>query len=364
MKKRNAAIDLLRIMSMCMIIILHQINKGLQIESLENWYDYTNKYILALSFCAVNVFVLISSYYLSEDNRIKIKTIATLLMENWIINFLVTLGTVFIGKEPFNYVDYLYIIFPFFTRRNWFLCVYLVLYLLHPFLNIIINRLNRNSYRVFLGILICVFCILPTIMPNRNWTFDKMRGYSIIWFVVLYFSVPYLKKYSNNGTKHITIKLISFFLIGFVMLLSSIIIDSLASVIGRKEISLYKDMWFCYDSLPVYIMSIILLSIFHSLSVDRNKEYHPLMLNRIISFFGSCTLGVYLIHDNYKLRDVLWTSIIKVETFSALPFSFILYILISVCVFFLCSCSYFVVHNIVMTIIKKFKVFESHIVIE
>lgn len=37
MNKRNATIDLLRIISMCMIIILHEINKGIQLSELNNF---------------------------------------------------------------------------------------------------------------------------------------------------------------------------------------------------------------------------------------------------------------------------------------------------------------------------------------
>ena len=63
---RNYAIDLLKIVSMYMIVLLHSGSHGgtLEIDTGLNAYTIFFHFIDALTMCAPNVFVLISGYFL------------------------------------------------------------------------------------------------------------------------------------------------------------------------------------------------------------------------------------------------------------------------------------------------------------
>lgn len=312
-------------------------------------------------FCSVNLFVMISANFLTDDNTIKLRSIITLLAENWIINFAVVIVSAMIFKAQFSKIDIIYILFPFFTRRNWFICVYLVLYLLHPFLNIIIQKIDYRSHRILMFILIGLFSVLPSIMPNRNWTFDGMYGYSIIWFVVLYFTTAFIKKsYTSNRSRNV-LNLCMYLLLGFVMLFSKFFVTIVAKQIGVEALLQYRNIWFSYDSLPVYTMGVLIFKIFYSQNIFKNFNSR---IAHYVSLLGSSTLGVYLIHDNYKIREFLWSEMINVQSFSMHPYSFLVYLVIAIAVFLICSVIYYCFHRIYKRLTSKLKIMNKNIVIE
>lgn len=360
-KNRNSTIDLLRVISMLMIIVLHEINKGIQPNALDNVYDYINTYILALVFCSVNLFVLISANFLCDNNQIKLKTVGKLLVENWVINFLVVVIIGLINGNYLSKIDIVYVLFPFFTRRNWFVCVYLILYLVHPFLNIIISRLDKTNFNILILLCFGIFSVLPSIMPNRNWTFDTMYGYSIIWFIVLYFSAAYIRKFGSTNAKERKLTMsIAYLGLGALMVAVKKTVILTSSSLGIEAIYRYRNIWFAYDSVPVYLMSVIIYKSFYQKKLIK----HESRVSSIISGLGASTLGVYLIHDNYKIRDILWTDLIRIKSISESPGAIFFYLLIALLVFILCSAIYILLDRIVDSLLNHFKVFDKTYVIE
>ena len=81
-KERNSSIELLRIISMIMIILLHFLGGtgyiGIIEEGTKNYY-LTN-ILESLAIVGVNVFVLISSYFLINSNKVKLRKVIDLLL--------------------------------------------------------------------------------------------------------------------------------------------------------------------------------------------------------------------------------------------------------------------------------------------
>lgn len=353
-KERNIGIDLLRIVSMCMIIVLHIINKGANISALPVALRVENEVILAFTMCSVNVYVLISSYFLDESTMVKGKKILQMFFECWIINFGVAFILHFLGIVKLSKpVDYLYLLFPFLTRRNWFINVYILLYFLHPFINFFINAIDKNVYKKLIAILVLIFSVYPSIMPNRNWTFDVMKGYDIVWFVCLYLIMSYIKRYYlQDKVFHIRAFKLCFLglLCVIIMVLSKeFIITIIGNRIGSERLNSLDNIWYTYDSIPVLIMSFVFFLLFYQL----NSKLRIGRFSTIIAIFGPCTLGVYMIHDNFKMREVLWEKIIPVYCICDKWWCFIMYVLISVMIFFICSLLYMIIHYFISFLIKK-----------
>lgn len=75
-KERNRNLDLLRIVSMFMVVLLHSFNHGGLLQDIAPAYGTPNLYLVQaiFSFClvAVNCFVLISGYFLcASDFKLK-----------------------------------------------------------------------------------------------------------------------------------------------------------------------------------------------------------------------------------------------------------------------------------------------------
>lgn len=344
---RDVSLDLLRIVSMCMIIVLHEINKGLNIQRLVSVSDVVNQYMVALTMCSVNLFVLISAYFLVEDNKINFGKVLKIIIELWLVNFIVSVGLFIFGVASFSKEDLIYTVFPFFSRRNWFINVYLVLYVLHPYINRAIYGLSNKAYKSLCIILFMFFSVLPSIMPNKNWTYDVLHGYSVSWFICLYIFMGYYKRHLD-WKKIVRYKaLLLYFVLGLIMIASQLLIEFIGKVVGSDTIVSLHNMLFYYDSVPVLLMAFIVFHIFRGISINNSR------IRTGISILGSSSLGVYIIHDNYKLREVLWSNIINIKTIGTHWFAIIVYILIGVSIYIVCSILFRLIDKLINIVFEK-----------
>lgn len=198
-KERNVGLDLLRIVSMLMIVTLHYLDKGGALWQTERntflWYFIW--LLRALCLVSVNCYVLISAYFLTSSKEIKLIKIVELLTEMWTYSIGI-LFIFFLVGVPISVSDIIYACFPFITKRYWFINTYILMYLLHPFLNKIIWNINKKEFKRLLIILIMFFSFEQSILPLPEMTLDATGGYGILWFVVLYFTAAYIKRF---GTK-------------------------------------------------------------------------------------------------------------------------------------------------------------------
>lgn len=355
---RNPGFDLFRAISMIFIITLHIINKGRLINN-DNSISQNIIYnsILSLCLCGVNCFVLISASFLLDSNKIKLSKVVQMIAELWIINFIVSVtGMVFEQKEV-GFLEIVYLLFPFFTRQNWFINVYLLLYLLHPFLNVVLKAISKKQLGYLSLILFISFCILPSVLPNRNWTFDTANGYSITWFIALYVFCAFLKRESNK--KVLSLHSWFYFLIIvfciLTMVSSRFFFRYLQSKIGIDELYI-ELLWFQYDSLFVLLESICLFCVFKNAKI-RSTISIP------ISFIGSHTLGVYIIHDNFFIRERIWLEWINVSKFSGFWFGPIIIVLVAIVTLIACTMVYSPIHIFLSSVFKS-RVFNKELTFE
>lgn len=67
-KKRNSSIELLRIIAMLMIIVLHFVGPYTNLDkSIKNYYLI--QFVESISIIGVNIFVIISAYFLMEIKK-------------------------------------------------------------------------------------------------------------------------------------------------------------------------------------------------------------------------------------------------------------------------------------------------------
>ena len=94
-------------------------------------------------------------------------------------------------------------LFPVTFGEYWFVTCYLLLFILSPFLNILVKNLKKEDYKKLLMILTIVFVFLKFFIPE-TFTFDKTSGYGIIWFIILYLFSGYIRlHYVSNINKYV-----------------------------------------------------------------------------------------------------------------------------------------------------------------
>ena len=145
MKKRKSNIELLRIVLILMIIVLHYFNGNMG-GVLKHVEEGTINYYLAhllesLCIVAVNAFVLITGYFSYKKEVAKVSKVVNLLivMVFWGM-VLSTLTVLVIATQNIDSEVVKSVIKS--ATNQWFVIIYCILYLLIPFLNKLINKVQ------------------------------------------------------------------------------------------------------------------------------------------------------------------------------------------------------------------------------
>lgn len=304
MVKRNIGLDLLRIISMIMIVVLHYFAKGGFLwetqESSFLWYMVWG--LEALCLVSVNCYVLISAYFLVDSNGVKYRKVIKLVGEMWFYSAAISVILLLLGA-PFSTKDFIYSFLPFICKSYWFINTYILLYLLHPYLNKIVWGIERKQFEKLLFILVLFFSIAQSIIPIPEMTLDESHGYGIIWFVVIYMLAAYIKRFEQDMGSYSKKIYVVLFIGGIACVLSRRVIGYLCNTIGLD--GQYLDIWYNYNSVPILISSVALFLFFLKYKVSSKISFPVVSI-------ASATLGVYLIHEQFKLKQILWKEVLKV----------------------------------------------------
>ncbi|WCG36005.1 acyltransferase family protein [Companilactobacillus farciminis] len=325
-KSRNSNIELLRIISMFLIVLHHFAIHGIFNSHIVIANLTINKmlaeFLIIGGKIGVDLFVLIMGYFLIDSN-FKIKKVFQL--ETQILTYSIGISIVFVLLKYVNISMSAVIktIFPVITNSYWFVTSYIIIYMIFPIINKIIKSLNKRSNVKILITLIILLFFLPTF-------FNLKVGVSNIGtFLTMYYMGAMIKIYSskyNIGKMGYRLLLgnLTFSIIGFASL-------NLAGILFNIEQFLNKSTHF-FDDNSVFMLGIA-VGLF--LIFLNKKEFS----NKYINFIASLSFGVYLIHDNFLMRPILWNNIFHVHTLLKLnPVVFVLAaFLITFVIYVVCS---------------------------
>ncbi|WP_334329713.1 acyltransferase [Companilactobacillus sp. HBUAS59699] len=291
MKQRQSNFELLRIISMFLIVLHHYGIHGTFYEGTFSWQKVGLNLVTSFGKVGVNIFVLISAYFL-VNKTFKLERIYRTLLETLFYSYLV-LGIYwfFDRNSPYlNKTNIIHLIFPI-PLEYWFVNAFLFMLCLSPFLNVMIHHLNRRSYLFLLSFLTFIWVIIPTVSNL------KLAGYSdYAWFVYLYLVAGFMR----NHELHISKVSLRWIFYGSVLITLLLVAD--LNILGKSNQFFmdYAIFFIFQNKLPIVLTSFSLFLL--------AKDWR-LGSNRFINTISSATLGVYLIHDNVVIRVALWTFV-------------------------------------------------------
>jgi len=317
--KKNIGIELLRIICMFMILGLHFNMHGNILEQLNELTKFNGFFILMVEcifIVAVNVFVLISGYNL-HSKKFKKERIINLLGKVWLINLIMCIIMYFTGNIALNIKNLLYFVLPFTLQEYWFVNTYVYLIILIPFINILIENIDKKNFNYLLLVLLVLNSILSCI-PNVTVILNS--GYSVIWFINLYLIGAYINKYNINIQKtH-----------NFILYIFSILIltFSFVALYNLKSLNFAMKL-LNYNNILVLIPSILLFNLALNINLSDNKS-------KLILFISQSCFSVYLITENIFTRNVLWNKLINTFKYCDTYIYPIYYLGILVLIFIVC----------------------------
>ena len=350
-KERESNFELMRVISMFMIVFWHVLVHG---KVLAHTTGVTNLlcYLLMCIFLVhVNSFILACGYFQSE-HQFSLKKFLNLFCLQWFYRVvLVTILSLF-NLIPISKVEFINELLPLDVADYWFINCYLALYLLSPYLNKLIASLSNKEYKKMLLLCFGLFSIIPYITNGRT---ISNNGSTIIQFCFLYLIGAYLKKYpikDNYYFKRFTqekrqlIFLFGFigcFTLNFIMMLFAGQLDTYSNSFIKVIASYIRDSQFNYSTPLVIIQSVCYFLYFETLKIKNKK----------INMLASVTLGVYLIHDNTYIRNIIY-KIIRIDSGMMLSSSSLIYVLVcALLIFIVCSLIELIRHSITAFICNK-----------
>lgn len=321
-QNRNSSVELLRIIAMIMIVFSHFACYG----NLEFSYTVFSVPRLWYNLIAMGgkigaaIYVFISGYFLISDkeNSPNIKKIIKLWgqLAFYSVSFLLILTV--LGKTTLSINNILQAVFPVSFTTWWFASSYFILYLLHPFINRLLQKLDKKTYQNLLIILFVIWEIVPTIfnVPNQSSDFT--------WCVLIYSFSGYIRLYGLNPK----LKCSHYALLSFILLATTYLSSFVFTVIGTKIpfVSEHTQYFYMEFSAAVFLSALFIFMTFLTMKISYQKW---------INTAASATFAVYLIHDYSIVREVLWNDIVNAPAYNdsllLIPYSIAVALAIFIC---------------------------------
>lgn len=288
-EKRNSSIELLRIISMIMIIAHHYAVHGNYAMSKISLGLISIQIFGMFGQVANYIFVFITGYFLVKSKP-NFKKILYLILEMEFYSIICYIAMVLVGEFPFNVNLLIQSLIPI-LYGNWFIKTYIVLYLFIPFINKMIDRLDQKEFKKLLLLMLLIFVVIPTIAISMPYEVGNL-----LIFIFAYMVGAYIALYPNKYTEDIQFN-IKGSLIFITLLVLSVIVIDIIGILMKSTYLLNKSMHFGNK----YSIFTFLLAMFVFL-VFKNIKFTSNLINNI----ATSTLGIYLIHDNIFIRNWLW----------------------------------------------------------
>jgi len=291
-RTRNYGVDILKMLSMFMVVILHTLGNGGVLNSTEkNSLNFGVAYFMeTAAYCAVNVFAMISGYLIVNSKCSYLKIIPL-----WLTVFFYSI----IISILFKFVPYIkreitineFIrcsFFPAVNKNYWYFTSYFGLYFFIPYINKALHAISKQEHKKLVITIIVLYAALPLVHMYRVDVFETKRGYSPLWLGALYVIGAYFKLYPVKVSK----------IVSFLMYIVSVIIAW--SSIYTERINFLN-----YDTFFIISSGISLLLFFTQVNVT-NK-----ILQKLIVLGSSVSFSVYLMHEHPYCHQFLSKKFVK-----------------------------------------------------
>lgn len=320
---RNLGIELFRVVSMLMIVLLHVLGRGgiySYAEHLSTNYKIA-WFLETAAFCSVNCYALISGY-VNLKSSFKFRKIIYL----WLEVFFITVSTTSIfsifGNTPVTKEQWIIALFPLTRKEYWYFNAYVLLFFFIPILNKGITSLTKRQHLTIMISMFFLSSVLPFIGDKE--LFSLGGGYSCIWLMILYVFGAYFRLYGIPKFAKPILCIVSFFLFTFIAWWQKIGLE-----IADPDAERAGDL-ISYTSPCMVIMAISLLLLFAQIKIKTNFGKFA------VSWLGKSSFGVFLVHVGTMVWGVIGGHFSKYAN-SPVPKMLLVIFLATFSIYIICS---------------------------
>lgn len=162
--ERNYGIDMLRLVSMFMVVILHVLGRGGVLEATTRYSaNYGLAWFLEIAcYCAVNCYALISGY-VGVCSKHKWSSLVYLWLQ--VEFYMIIFTAMFSIFQPgsIGIAELLKMVFPVVFYQYWYFTAYFCMFFFIPVLNLIVQTLEKKTLIFITGSIFLLFSVAQTL---------------------------------------------------------------------------------------------------------------------------------------------------------------------------------------------------------
>lgn len=297
--KRNANMDLLRMISMMMVTMLHALGKSDLLPFMgsdvpvNGWIAWV---LEVLSVSAVNIFMLISGYFLISS-KFKFGRMVEIVLQTFVYSAGVFVFFLLLGKFPaedMNVYNLLRYFLPIHMETYWFISAYVIIYLLLPLITSGVRAMSEKQFKGVILWLLVFECVAKSILPVRLAMDDK--GYSFLWYLTLFLVGAWIRLYGFKVMKTARRGWFVFFISTILILAEIFILSQIQARTGR--LTEMTTVPLEYNHILVFLSALGIFAAFLHAKPLGEK------FGRAVSLLSPYCLGVYLLQESPVMRYV------------------------------------------------------------
>lgn len=343
MKERNSNIELLRIFAILGIIVLHYNNEDIGGGFAQVAQGSINEYILvaleSLFICGVNLFMLISGYFLIESKSISLIKPLQLIVQVIAFSEGAYVLFVILGREQLSIKGIIKEAMP----LNYFAILYCVVYVMSPLINKAMKNISGKTLTFFMIAVMVILALEPTMVDIMSQItgdeymglsaigmYGSGRGYTLVNFVLMYMIGAYLRiKDCHLSVGRAVLALLAI----------------LAAIVAWSRLDTTTAWEYCN---PLIILeAVVLFLLFKNFKIN----------SKVVNAFAKGTFTVFLIHTAF----LPYLRIAQAVTWN--PFLMLVHICgCGIVIYLMCWVVYFVYDKVTAPVYKllgKLKLFKK-----
>ena len=286
---RDSSIELLRILAILGVIALHYNNSSMGGGfAVADSGSFTYRIMIAIecvAICAVNLFVMISGYFMSATNKRTLYKPIKLIAQVVLLNAAMHLANCAINGS-FSLKNLVLAAIP----ENYFVILFCVLYIFSPYINLLLSSLNDKQVKALALLLFAVFSLYQTAVSEIGAEIGRtlfgmspvssqggQGGYTIVHFALMYILGACVRRF-NIDLSYKKLLPLTTATLGLMALWLFVNL--------RRGLGLGENVW-VYNNPLVIALAVEVFLVFKRLNIGSIK---------IINFFAKASFTVYLTH--------------------------------------------------------------------
>lgn len=296
LSKRNMGLEVLKIFSTFMVVVLHCLGAGGILTATQPLSANYNISWLLEVFCygAVNIFA-ITTGYVSIHSRHRLNR----LFDLWggVLFYDATVALIFLCFGKIGFVDFIFNSLPLTNNNHWYFSSFVCLWIFIPYINKLLLSITKKQHLTLILIFFSAFSLYYLVYKTIGKDiFVTKDGYSPVWLLILYIIGAFLSLYKQELSKFKKSVCLGCFIF------CNILAWSAKLVLMRFDWSIatnLSDVVVSYQSPLIVLSSVSIVMLFSQIQVNR--------CNKLTSVVSASSFYVYIIHT----IPLIWRSVLS-----------------------------------------------------